>query len=171
MKLACEKVHTWCTCSKKTDRAQATCLGKVSTAALLVYHTHTHSQRHFPPTALLYSLYWPWDPLSSSESTPVSILVPKQVDCNMCRISKRLLFFSSVRMAVIDWWNRLHTLVVFLLALCLLLLSWSIASIACRACHWSGTFFSLWHTRKILHKKCENSLVRQWDEAHQIIPC
>ena len=41
---------------------------------------------------LLSSLYWPWDPLSFLESTPVSILVPKQVDCNMCRFSKLLLF-------------------------------------------------------------------------------
>ena len=40
---------------------------------------------------LLSSLYWPWDPLSSLESTPVSILVPKQ-DCNMCRFSKLLPF-------------------------------------------------------------------------------
>ena len=31
------------------------------------------SQCIFPLTALLYSLYWPWDPLSSLESTPVSI--------------------------------------------------------------------------------------------------
>ena len=58
----------------------------------------------FPLTSFLSSLYWPWDPLSSLESTPVSIEVPKQVDCYMCRFSKRLLFsfFSSVRMAVID---------------------------------------------------------------------
>ena len=41
---------------------------------------------------LLSSLYWPWDQLSSVESTPVSILVPKQVDCNMCRFSELLLF-------------------------------------------------------------------------------
>ena len=34
----------------------------------------------FPLTSLLSSLYWPWDPLSSLESTPVSIKVPKQVD-------------------------------------------------------------------------------------------
>ena len=46
----------------------------------------------FPLTSLLSSLYWPWDPLSSLESTPVSIYVPKQVDCNMCRFSKLLLF-------------------------------------------------------------------------------
>ena len=45
----------------------------------------------FPLASLLSSLYWPWDPLSSLESTPVSILVPKQVDCNMCRFSKLLL--------------------------------------------------------------------------------
>ena len=31
------------------------------------------SQRHFPLTAVLYSLYLPWEPLSSLESTPVSI--------------------------------------------------------------------------------------------------
>ena len=46
----------------------------------------------FPLTSLLSSLYWPWDPLSSLESTPVSIWVPKRVDCNMCRFSKLLLF-------------------------------------------------------------------------------
>ena len=46
----------------------------------------------FPLTSLLSSLSWPWDPLSSLESTPVSIQVPKQVDCNMCRFSKLLLF-------------------------------------------------------------------------------
>ena len=36
------------------------------------------SQRHFSLTALLYSLYWPWDPLPSLESTPVSIYYPGQ---------------------------------------------------------------------------------------------
>ena len=49
-------------------------------------------------------------------------------------------------MAVIDWWNEPLTLVVIFFALCLLLLTWSIACVACRACHSSGTFFSLWHT-------------------------
>ena len=52
-----------------------------------------------------------------------------------------LLFFSSVRMAVIDWWNGPLSLVVIFFALCLLLLTWSIAGVACRACHSSGTFF------------------------------
>ena len=46
----------------------------------------------FPLASLLCSLYWPWDPLSSLKSTPVSIWVPKQVDCNTCRFSKLLLF-------------------------------------------------------------------------------
>ena len=41
---------------------------------------------------LLSSLYWPWDPLSSLESTPVSIQVSKQTDCNMYRFSKLLVF-------------------------------------------------------------------------------
>ena len=41
---------------------------------------------------------------------------------------------------MIDWWNGPLSL-VFLFALCLLLLTWSIAVIACRACHSSGTFF------------------------------
>ena len=49
-------------------------------------------------------------------------------------------------MAVIDWWNGPLTLVVIFFALCLLLLTWSIACVACHACHSSGTFFSLWHT-------------------------
>ena len=34
-------------------------------------------QRNFPLTSLLYSLYWPWNPLSSLESILVSIKVPK----------------------------------------------------------------------------------------------
>ena len=48
---------------------------------------------------------------------------------------------SSVRTAVIDWWNGPLTLVVIFFALCLLLLTWNIAGITCRACHSSGTFF------------------------------
>ena len=44
-------------------------------------------------------------------------------------------------MAVIDWWNGPLSLVVIFFALCLLLLTWSIAGVACRACHSSGTFF------------------------------
>ena len=44
-------------------------------------------------------------------------------------------------MAVIDWWNGRLTLVVIFFALCLLLLTWSIAGVACSACHSSGTFF------------------------------
>ena len=88
----------------------------------------------FPLTSLLCCLYWPWDPLSSLECTPVSIQVPKQVDCNMCWFM--LLFFSpSVGILVIHWWDRPLTLVVFFFVLCLLLLTWSIAGIACRACH------------------------------------
>ena len=54
-------------------------------------------------------------------------------------------------MAVIDWWNGPLTLVVIFFALCLLLLTWSIACIACRACHSSGTLFSLWHTHTNTH--------------------
>ena len=54
--------------------------------------------------------------------------------------------FSSVKMAVIDWWNGPLTLVIFF-ALCLLLLTWSIAGVACRACHSSGIFFIVTHTR------------------------
>ena len=46
-------------------------------------------------TTLFCSLYWPWYPLSSLESTPILIQVPKQVDCNMCRFSKLLLFFRK----------------------------------------------------------------------------
>ena len=42
-------------------------------------------------------------------------------------------------MAVIDWWNGPLTLVVIFFALCLLL--FTIAGVACRACHSSCTFF------------------------------
>ena len=48
--------------------------------------------------------------------------------------------FSPVRMAAIDWRNEPLTLVVIFFALCLLLLTWSIAGIACCACHSSGIF-------------------------------
>ena len=48
--------------------------------------------------------------------------------------------------AVIDWWNRPLTLVVIFFALCLLLLTWSIAGAACRACYSSGSFFIVTHT-------------------------
>ena len=51
----------------------------------VVYTPNTRTQTHSHTQS--------WDPLSSSESTPVPILVPKQVDCNMCRLSKLLLFF------------------------------------------------------------------------------
>ena len=54
-------------------------------------------------------------------------------------------------MAVIDWWNGPLTLVVIFFALCLLLLTWSIARVACRACHSSGILFSLWHTHTHTH--------------------
>ena len=56
----------------------------------------------FPLTPFFCSLYWHWDPLSSLESTSVSIQVLKQADCNMCRFGKFPLVFSSVKMAVID---------------------------------------------------------------------
>ena len=44
-------------------------------------------------------------------------------------------------MAVIDWWNGPLTLVVIFFELCLLLLTFSIAGVACRDCHSSDTFF------------------------------
>ena len=50
------------------------------------------SQRHFTFPLLLYCLYWPWDPVSSLQSTPVLIKVPKQIDCDMYGLSKILLF-------------------------------------------------------------------------------
>ena len=53
-------------------------------------------------------------------------------------------------MAVIDWWNGLLTLVIIFFALCLLQLTWSIASIACRACHSSG-IFSMWYSHARSH--------------------
>ena len=56
-------------------------------------------------------------------------------------------------MAVIDWWNGPLILVVIFFALCLLLLTWSIAGVACRACHSSGTFFHCdTHTHTHTHR-------------------
>ena len=55
------------------------------------------------------------------------------------------LFFYSVRLAVIDWWNgALCSCSIFLCNV--LAATWSVAGIACRACCSSSTFFSLWHT-------------------------
>ena len=79
-------------------------------------HTHTHTTHtqsaSFPRILLFFAVCtgWPWHPLSSFESTPVSILVLKQVDWNMCRFSKLPFFFSSDMMTVIDWWNGSLTL-------------------------------------------------------------
>ena len=53
-------------------------------------------------------------------------------------------------MTVTDWWNGSLPFVVFLFALWLLLLTWSIAGIACRACHSAGTFFHC-HTHTHTH--------------------
>ena len=59
-------------------------------------------------------------------------------------------------MAVIDWWNGPLTLVVIFFALCLLLLTWSIACVACRACHSSGTpFFFVTHTYTQVHPQTQ----------------
>ena len=58
---------------------------------------------------------------------------------------------THTHMAVIDWWNGPLTLVVIFFALCLLLLTWSTAGVACRACHSSGTFFHCdTHTHMLL---------------------
>ena len=68
----------------------------------------------------------------------------------MRRFSK-LILFSFFFFCIKDGSDRLmkrasYSLVVIFFALSLLLLTWSIAGIACHACHSSGTFFSLWHT-------------------------
>ena len=57
-------------------------------------------------------------------------------------------------MTVIDWWNGPLTLVVFFFSLCLLLLTWSIAEIACRTCSSPGTFLFYFYcnTRKHEHE-------------------
>ena len=62
-------------------------------------------------------------------------------------------------MAVIDWWNGPLTLVVIFFALCLLLLTWSIAGVACRACHSSGTFF---HCKRVAGMRTTSSRHHTW---------
>ena len=64
-------------------------------------------------------------------------------------------------MAVIDWWNGPLTLVVTFFALCLLLLTWSIAGVACRACHSSGTVFHC-DTHTHTHTHTHTSRWGQW---------
>ena len=98
-------------------------------------------------------------------STPALIKVPKQVDCDMCGLSKILLF------SVLYGWQcstdetgLLLLYIIIFFALCLLLLTWSIAGVACSACHSSGTFFfSLWNThtraRTRAHTACPNEKI------------
>ena len=101
----------------------------------------------FPLSSLLSSLYWSWDPLSSLESTPVSILVPKQVDCNMCRFSKLLLFFfffckdGSDRLMKRASFSCCNFLCVVLAAA---YLKYRRCRLSCLPFVWH--FFSLWHT-------------------------
>ena len=60
----------------------------------------------------------------------------------MCRFSKLLLFsFFFCKDGSDRLMKRPFSLVVIFFALCLLLLTWSIAGVACRACHSSCTFF------------------------------
>ena len=55
-------------------------------------------------------------------------------------------------MAVIDWWNGPLTLVVIFFALCLLLLTWSIACVACRCLPFVWhPFFIVTHTHTHTH--------------------
>ena len=101
----------------------------------------------FPLTSLLSSLYWPWDPLSSLESTLVSILVPKQVDCIMCRFSKLLLFVfffckvGSDRLIKRASYSCCNFLCVVLAAA---YLKYRRCLLSCFPFFWH--FFSLWHT-------------------------
>ena len=104
----------------------------------------------FPLTSLLSSLYWPWDPLSSLESTPVSIKVPKQVDCNMCRFSKLLLFsFFFCK----DGSDRLMKQASYPCCnfLCIVLAAAYLkCRLSCLPFVWHF-FFSLWHTHTHAH--------------------
>ena len=101
----------------------------------------------FPLASLLSSLYWPWDPLSSLESTPVSISVPKQVDCDMCRFSKLLLFSfffckdGSDRLMKRASYSCCNFLCVVLAAA---YLKYRRCRLSCLPFVWH--FFSLWHT-------------------------
>ena len=82
-----------CTCV--SDSAQ-TCRGgyfKGSTSLAVISKCSTVSVI-FPCTPLLCSVYLPSDIQSSLDSTPFSIKVPKQVECNiLCRFSKLLPLF------------------------------------------------------------------------------
>ena len=82
--------------------------------------------------------------------------------------------FSSVRMAVINWWSGPLVLVVIFFALCMLLLTWNISGIICRACHSSGTLFHCdTHTHTHTHTRTHThtqSLV-QWNSISDITGC
>ena len=59
-------------------------------------------------TSLLCSLYWPWDPLSPLESTPVLMYVLKLVDCHMNTTDRVASMCVSV--SFMDWKSSHQTL-------------------------------------------------------------
>ena len=68
---------------------------------------------------------------------------------DQCRLSWLLLFFFCKGGS--DWLMRRATCWCCTFALCLLLLTGSIAGVAHHACHSSGNFSSLWYTNTITH--------------------
>ena len=109
----------------------------------------------FPLASLLSSLYWPCDSLSSLESTPVSISVPKQVDCNMCRFSKPLLFSflfckdGSDRLMKLASYSCCNFICVVPAAV---YLKYRRCRLSCLPFVWH--FFSLWHTHTYFFSLC-----------------
>ena len=99
------------------------------------------SQLHFPFPLLFCCLYW--DPLSSCESAPVSIYgLIKQVDPDMRRFSKSLLFFFFCKDGSDQLVRRTSWCWYFfsLRCACYCLLEVSLVPVAHRACDSFGTF-------------------------------
>ena len=126
-------------------------------------HTHTHVRTHmhahthtpivfdrviFPLSPLLCYLYWTWGPLLSLEYTPVSVYVSKQVDCNMCRFSSLVHWFSfSFFFFSKDGSDQL----IRRASCCCYIFLWLVLATAClkyrlSCLPFAGTFFSFSHT-------------------------
>ena len=106
-----------------------------SNLLLIMTHTHTHTHTH-----TRYRFKSRPGELNFCHSCCQLYLSPFSLSLSHTHTHTNF-SFSSVRMAVIDWWNGPLALVVIFFALCMLLLTWNIAGIVCRACHSSGTSF------------------------------
>ena len=117
-------------------------------SSLVLTQPPTHTNPFYAYRSLCLSLS-----LSLSLSLPLSLVplcqfISLYLCLSACFFNIVLSFYPHIVEAIASsvqsiYWRHTHThtLVVIFFAFCLLLLTWSIAGVACRACHSSGTFF------------------------------